>query len=148
MITYKEKARKFRIVSEPSEFYAAKIISAQNAADYCRQFFGDDIEIYESMFMVMLNQGSKTIGWVKISQGGITGTVCDPRIIMKYACESLATSIILCHNHPSGNLKPSRADEIMTERITQALKFMDVKVFDHIILTADGFLSFAEEGLL
>ena len=96
----------------------------------------------------MLNQANKTIGYAKISQGGIAGTVVDVRIIAKYAVESLAVSVILAHNHPSGNLKPSEADLIITKKIKEGLKILDIKVFDHIILSADNYYSFEDEGNL
>ena len=83
-----------------------------------------------------------------VSEGGITGTVADPRIILKKALEQNAVSIILCHNHPSGNLRPSRADEELTVKIKGAAHFLDIRVLDHIIVSDDGYYSFADEGLL
>ena len=83
-----------------------------------------------------------------ISSGGITGTVADPRIILKRALEENAVSIILCHNHPSGSLKPSRADEMLTQKIKVAAQYFDIRVIDHIIVSEAGFFSFADEGLL
>ena len=151
MITYKYQSPQFKItkVADSGKKYVGiKITSSKDAADYMRQFFSDDIEIYESMFLLLLNRANNTIGWAKISQGGITGTVCDPRIVMKYAVDSLATGVILCHNHPSGNLQPSRADEEITNKCKMALNYLDIKVLDHIILTADNYYSFADEGML
>ena len=83
-----------------------------------------------------------------ISRGGITGTVADPRIILKKAVEEGATSIVLSHNHPSGNLKPSRADEELTQKIKQAASFFDIRVLDHVIVSDEGYYSFADEGLI
>ena len=83
-----------------------------------------------------------------ISEGGITGTVADPRIILKKALEEDAVSIILCHNHPSGNLLPSRADEELTQKIKEASRYFDIKVLDHIIVSEEGYYSFADEGIL
>jgi DNA repair protein RadC len=83
-----------------------------------------------------------------VSQGGITGTVADPRIILRKALETRAVSIILCHNHPSGSLKPSRADQELTSKITEAARFLDIRVIDHIIVSELGYYSFADEGLL
>lgn len=102
------------------------------------------------MFLLLLNNSNNTLGYVKISQGGITGTVVDIRIIAKYAIESLATAVILCHNHPSGNLKPSEADKILTTKVYKGLELLDIKVLDHIILVPDSeeYFSFADEGLM
>jgi DNA repair protein RadC len=97
---------------------------------------------------VFLNRANKINHFEIISQGGITGTVADPRIILKRALEEGAVSIILCHNHPSGNLKPSRADEELTLKIKEASKYFDIKLLDHIIVSDEGYTSFADEGIL
>jgi len=97
----------FELKKLQSSFPSTKISSRDDAADFIRQFFGDDIEIFESCFILLLNQANKTIGYAKISQGGITGTVVDVRIIAKFAVESLACNVIVAHNHPSGNLTPA-----------------------------------------
>ena len=98
--------------------------------------------------VVFLNRANKVNHFEIISEGGITGTVADPRIILKKALEEDAVSIILCHNHPSGSLKPSRADEELTVKIREAAKYFDIKVLDHIIVSESGYYSFADEGLL
>ena len=138
----------FELKKIHTEFPAIKISSSNEAANFIRRFYFDDIEIFESFFILLLNQANKTIGYAKISQGGIAGTVVDVRIIAKYAVESLAVSVILAHNHPSGNLKPSEADLIITKKIKEGLKILDIKVFDHIILSADNYYSFEDEGNL
>ncbi len=147
MVTYKSNAARISLKMEKSEFSKAKITTSENAADYIRQFF-TDLEIYESFFLLLLNQANITIGYVKISQGGIVGTVVDKIIVAKYVIESLARSVVLCHNHPSGNLKPSSQDINITKEIKEGLKLFDVQVMDHIILTADSYYSFAENGNL
>lgn len=83
-----------------------------------------------------------------VSEGGITGTVVDIRIILKKAVLHDAVSIVLCHNHPSGNLQPSGADEIITYKIKEAAAFFDIRLLDHIIVSIDGYYSFADEGKL
>jgi len=98
---------------------------------------------YEVFAVVFLNRANKII-----SKGGITGTVADPRVILKKALEEDATSIVLCHNHPSGNLQPSRADEELTKKIKEAANYLDIKIIDHIIVSEEGFYSFADEGIL
>lgn len=103
---------------------------------------------YEVFAVVFLNWANKVNHFEIISKGGITGTVADPRIILKKALEEDATSIVLCHNHPSGNLHPSRADEELTKKIKDAAGYFDIKIIDHIIVSEEGFYSFADEGIL
>lgn len=148
MKEYKSKLDRISLVREKTEIPRVKIKSSRDASEYCRNFFGSDIDLYESFFMVLLNQANNTTGFVKISQGGIAGTVVDVRILAKYAIESLCTSVILCHNHPSGNTKPSGADISITKKAIEALKLFDITVLDHIILTESSYLSFGDEGLI
>src|SRR5690349_19314176 len=106
--------------------------------DYRHEVFG----------VVFLNRANKVNHFEIISSGGITGTVADPRIILKKALEENAVGLILCHNHPSGSLKPSRADEELTTKIREAARYFDIKVIDHIIVSEDGYYSFADEGII
>ncbi len=103
---------------------------------------------HEVFGVLYLNRANKINHFEIVSEGGITGTVADPRIILRKALEADAVSIILCHNHPSGSLRPSRADEILTDKIKEAASYLDIKVLDHIIVSEDGYYSFADEGLL
>jgi DNA repair protein RadC len=103
---------------------------------------------HEVFAVVFLNRANKINHFEIVSEGGITGTVADPRVILKKALEENAVNIILCHNHPSGSLKPSRADEELTFKIKEAAKYFDIKVIDHIIVSEDGYYSFADEGIL
>jgi DNA repair protein RadC len=103
---------------------------------------------YEVFAVIYLNRANKINHFEIISKGGITGTVADPRIILKRALEEDATSIVLCHNHPSGNLKPSLADEALTKKIKDAATYFDIKIIDHIIVSEEGYYSFADEGML
>ncbi len=98
--------------------------------------------------VLYLNRANKINHFEIVSEGGITGTVADPRVILRKALESDAVNLILCHNHPSGSLRPSRADELLTEKIREAASFLDIKVIDHIIVSDDGYYSFADEGIL
>jgi DNA repair protein RadC len=102
------------------------------------------------MFVVMyLNRANHVIGVYKLSLGGITGTIADPRLILATALKVAASSIILAHNHPSSNLKPSKADELLTNKIKQGALFMDIQVSDHLILSSsEGYYSFADEGMI
>jgi len=124
-----------------------KIITASNdIADYLMAKLKD---YRHEVFAVMyLNRANKINHFEIVSEGGITGTVADPRIILKKALEEDAVSIILCHNHPSGSLKPSRADEDLTHKIKEAAKYFDIRVLDHMIVSDGGYFSFADEGLL
>jgi DNA repair protein RadC len=106
------------------------------------------LELQEEFKVLLLNQANRVIGVYEASSGGITGTVADPRLILAAAIKGLSVSIILGHNHPSGNLKPSRADEELTTKIKEAAKYLDIKVLDHIIVTIEGYYSFADEGLI
>lgn len=103
---------------------------------------------YEVFAVVFLNRANKINHFEIISKGGITGTVADPRVILKKALEEDATSIVLCHNHPSGNLKPSLADEQLTKKIKEAAAYFDIRIIDHIIVSEEGFYSFADDGIL
>lgn len=145
---YKSTISEFKLKKINTDFKKEKISSAEKAQEYARKFYGDDLSIYESFFLILLNQSNNTIGFVKISQGGISSTVVDPLIIAKYAIDSLAKNIILLHNHPSGELKPSEVDKIITDKIIKGLKLFDVRVLDHIILTENDFYSFADNGIL
>ena len=129
-------------------FEAVKIANSGMSADFIRQFYLDDLEIFESFFIVLLNRQNMTIGWAKISQGGVAGTVVDPIVVAKYAVDTLASSVILAHNHPSGNRTPSPQDKDLTKRITKGLELFGIRVLDHIILTKDSYLSMQDEGLM
>lgn len=140
--------KRYEIKKIQTDFPAVKITSSKESADFMKQFYGDDIEVFESMFILCLNQAHKTIGYAKISQGGIAGTVVDIRLIAKYAIENLAVSVIMAHNHPSGNLNPSQADKAITDKCKNALKLLDISLLDHIILTSDSHYSMLDNGLL
>ena len=103
---------------------------------------------HEEFWVLYLNNANKVIAKNQLSKGGMTGTVVDVRIILKSALESGAVGILLCHNHPSGNLKPSEADIEITKKIKTAGKSLDINVLDHLIITQNGYYSFADEGIL
>jgi len=108
----------------------------------------DRIEMAEQFKVMLLNRGKKVLGIVEISTGGITGTVADPRLVLAAALKALACSIILCHNHPSGQLEPSSNDTKLTTKIKEAGKFMDIDVIDSLIISEESYCSLADEGLL
>lgn len=102
----------------------------------------------EIFAILLLNRANRVITMETVSEGGITGTVVDIRIILKKAVLHDAVSIVLCHNHPSGNLQPSKADELITHKIKEAAALFDIGLLDHIIVSVDGYFSFADEGRL
>jgi DNA repair protein RadC len=124
-----------------------RIMNSGDCAEVCRAVFdADTIEWVESFIVIALNRNNKTLGFYKVSSGGISGTVADPRVIYQFALLSNATSIIICHNHPSGNDQPSNQDKELTNKIAAAGKMLDIKLIDHIILTEDNYYSFADNG--
>lgn len=103
---------------------------------------------HEEFWVILLNRANVVMRQEKISSGGVAGTVADPKLIFKHALEHLASSIILVHNHPSGNRQPSAADLALTKKLRQAGDFLDLPVLDHLIYTDRGYYSFADEGVL
>lgn len=142
----KKKSVEYTLKAEKKDFPIEKIQSSEDAYQYARKFYLDDINIYESVFVILLNQASNTLGYAKISQGGIGQSVVDVRIIAKYAIESLATAVILVHNHPSGRTKPSILDDNLTKQVKAGLELLSIKFNDHIIITEEGYYSYSEEG--
>ncbi len=120
--------------------------SSTDIAEYLRQQF--QYKKHEVFAVVFLNNANKINHFEIVSEGGITGTIADPRIIIKKALLHDAVSIVLCHNHPSGSIKPSMQDKTITEKIKAAAIQLDIKVIDHIIVSAEGYYSFADSGLL
>jgi DNA repair protein RadC len=106
------------------------------------------IELQEQFKIMLLNRRNKVLGIVEISSGGIGGTLADPKLVFASALVAGATTIILAHNHPSGELSPSQADISLTKKLTEGGKLLDIYVFDHVILTADTYFSFADEGMI
>lgn len=103
---------------------------------------------HEEFWILFLNRSNKVINRMKLSQGGISGTVTDVRMVMKKAVEYLASGIIVCHNHPSGNLNPSESDSRITQKIKEAGNIMDIQLLDHLIISEKDYYSFADNGLL
>lgn len=129
-----------------AEAIKQKVSTSKHAFEILHPFMAD--KQYEEFWMISLNRASTQISVKRISDGGITGTVVDVRRIFKLALEENAISIILAHNHPSGNLSPSEADKQITRSLKNAGNTMDIQVKDHLIISNNGFFSFADEGLL
>ena len=106
------------------------------------------IEFVEQFKVMLLNRANKVLGIYELSTGGVAGTVADPKLIFVAALKACASSIVLCHNHPSGNLKPSAADLQLTKKMKQGGELLDIAVLDHIIITSESYYSLADEGLL
>ena len=123
-----------------------KISSSKDVYDTIKPFLLD--VTHEEFWILTLNRANIVIKPIKISQGGITATVVDTRLVYLKALENSACSIILCHNHPSGNLNPSDEDIAITKKLKEAGNIMDISVLDHLIYTENGYYSFADEGLL
>ena len=105
-------------------------------------------EFVEQFKVMLLNRVNRVIGICTISTGSSTGTVADPKLVFVVALKANANSIILCHNHPSGNLQPSTHDIDLTKRMSEIGRLLDLKVMDHLIVTTDGYYSFADQGAL
>lgn len=125
-----------------------KIINSKDVESVLREIWSDTMELKEEFYILLLNRASKVLGWYKISEGGITGTVVDPKLIFSIALKGLACGLIIAHNHPSGNLKPSNEDIQLTRRLKQAGSLLEIPVLDHVILSTEGYYSFADEGTL
>ena len=123
-----------------------KITSSKSVFDIMQPIIGD--LMHEEFWVLYLNNSNKVIYKSQLSKGGMTGTVVDVRIVFKTAFEQNATSIILCHNHPSGSLQASDPDKQITQKLKEAGKTLDVNVLDHLIITSFSYMSFADEGLL
>ena len=144
------KPPKIRIVYskklKPDE--RTKITSSNAAIDVLRKVWSSQIEVREEFVVLLLDRSNRVLGYHLLSKGGISGTIADIRLIYAVALESLASAIIIAHNHPSGNIQPSNADLQITKRIVEAVKYIDISVLDHIILTKDEYFSFGDEGRL
>jgi DNA repair protein RadC len=126
-----------------------KINDTRDAYDLLRSIWNrDTIQLIEECKVIYLNRAKRVLGISNLSVGGITGTVVDPRLILATALKTVASAIIIAHNHPSGNLAPSINDEELTHKIATAARYHDITLADHIIITLDGFYSFAQEGML
>ncbi|MEO5912197.1 MAG: DNA repair protein RadC [Pelobium sp.] len=123
-----------------------KITTSKDIYNLLSPYYSDIF--HEEFWIILLNRANKVLNKVLISKGGQAGTVADPKIIFKAALENNAANIILSHNHPSGNLKPSQADVDLTKKLKQAGKLIDISILDHVIFTDAGYFSFADEGLL
>ncbi len=125
-----------------------KITSSSDAKDLFIKFWDDDIQYRESFAVMLLNRNNQFLGISFVSKGAISGTVADPKMIFQVALKANASSIILSHNHPSGNISPSDTDISLTKKIKRAGDALDMSVLDHLILSDESYYSFADEGVI
>ncbi|MBX2943193.1 MAG: JAB domain-containing protein [Cyclobacteriaceae bacterium] len=126
-----------------------KINSSRDAHTVLKETWDETkIELVEQFKVMLTNRANKVLGIFEVSTGGISGTVADPKLIFAAAIKAAASGIILSHNHPSGNLQPSQADIDLTRKIREAGRFLEIQLLDHIIITTEGYYSFADEGLI
>jgi len=126
------------------------VTTSQDAFRLFKQNWDENkIEFIEQFKVLFLNRSNKVLAIFELSTGGVTGTVADPKLVFAAALKLNACNIILCHNHPSGSLKPSQADEALTRKIKEAGRYLDLPVIDHLIISGENnYYSFADEGLL
>jgi DNA repair protein RadC len=124
----------------------AKISCSEDAVNYFRSIWSDDLDYREEFYVMCLNNENRVLGHTRISIGGSTSTSVDVKLIFQAALKAHANCIIISHNHPSGNTMPSEADIALTKKIEKAAKFLDMKLLDHIIISSDSHLSFINEG--
>jgi DNA repair protein RadC len=139
-----------KLYYKPRKVTMPKISCSEDAYNQALKFFDKNtIAVQEQFIVLYLNRANLVLGGHKMFTGGLTGTVADIRLILGIALKACASSIIISHNHPSGNLKPSGADQELTNKLKEAGKLMDINILDHIILSPEGtFYSFADEGFL
>ena len=125
------------------------VSSTDDLPDMLRMMFNaDTIEWTEEFLVICLNRAHKVLGYYKVGVGGFSGVLCDPKVVLTIALQSAASSIILAHNHPSGNTSPSDNDMLLTNKIKNACSYLDINLLDHFIITSNSHYSFMERGIL
>jgi len=133
----------------PSDGERPKIFGSRSAYDILIEKWDKSLlPLLEEFKVILMNNAGQVLGIVSLSKGGMTGTIVDVRLLFAVALKSAATAIIIAHNHPSGNLKPSDQDKMLTQRIRKAGEILDIRLLDHLIISRDRYYSFADEGLL
>jgi DNA repair protein RadC len=125
-----------------------KVNSSKDAEGILRSIWSHRMGYVEEFYVLLLNRANKVIGWTKVSMGGPSGTLSDPKVIFQTALKANASHIILAHNHPSGNLEPSQADINLTQKMKESGNFLDLPVLDHLILSTESYYSFADDAKL
>lgn len=147
MKSYKQSMPEITLRFKSGELKKSKITSSTEAYQLLLEMYDSDtLEYTESFIVIYLNRANNSIGWQKLSSGGTTGTIIDVKVLMTTALKCNAHGVILSHNHPSGNLRPSDMDLAVTKKLVKAGEFLEIKILDHIIVTASGYYSFQDEG--
>lgn len=149
MTTYKSTIEELTLGRKKTNIPKVKLTRSSECYEYIMKLWNQDtIELHETFVAVFINQANNTIGWYVVSQGGITGCIVDVRMLFAAALKVGAVGMVVAHNHPSGNLKPSVADLKITKCIQAVADVHDMQILDHIIVTSDGYYSFGDEGQL
>lgn len=134
---------------KPNKMVTSKIATSFDAVQIIRKFWNEEtIEMQEEVKVILLNNSNCVLGIYNLSKGGITSSLVDVRLVLSVALKCLSPGIILVHNHPSGDLKPSSADLDIVKKLKEGCKIIDITLFDSIIITKESYMSFADDGLL
>lgn len=126
-----------------------KITRSEDAVAILRKIFPPEhMELKEYFYILLLNRANRVLGFVKISEGGLSGTVADPRLMFSAALKANAVSMVMAHNHPSGNIQPSAQDIQLTKNMVESGKLLEITVLDHVIITAESYFSFLDQGFI
>ena len=125
-----------------------KAITSKDSYKAMKLIIGEQIDVTETVIAVFMNTKNESIGWFRVSSGGVSSCIVDMKVVLSAALNCLASTIIICHNHPSGGLKPSSSDDILTKRLNDACKLLDIALLDHLIITENSYYSYADEGKL
>lgn len=146
MKVYNKTIPEIKLKAKNGSLRKVKFTKSEDCYKYFLEIFDEEsLEVYEQVMVLFLNNANETVGWYKASQGGISKTVIDVRLILKAALDCYATAMIICHNHPSGRLIPSDADNKITDKLKRASDLIDIKLLDHLIITTYGFYSYQDE---
>lgn len=143
------KISEIKISYSSNKLSKEKVKNSDSSYELLRSFYSDDtIELYEESKILLLNRANQPLGIFNLSTGGTSTAIVDTRLIFSIALKANASSIILSHNHPSGNLTPSENDIRVTKTLKTAGKILEIELLDHLIITSEGYFSFASNGLL
>ena len=143
-----KKLTKYTLKKEKTDIERVQITCSKDAYKFCLKFYSDDIDVYESVFALFLDNTGNTIGYAKIAQGGVSTSIVDVPLIVKYAIESLSVGVVLCHNHPTGNLNPSVSDIKTSNAVKHSLTLIGINFYDNIIISKNHYYSFFENNQL
>ena len=141
--------KEMEVIYHPTKLPVERITSPLKSVNLIRQFYNPDkISVQEECIVFYLNNSNVVTGFNRLSRGGISAVIVDIRLILATALKSLSSAVLIAHNHPSGNVKPSQQDIDLTNRLNEACKLMELSLLDHVIITHDSYYSFIEEGMI